>query len=148
MLSYERLVAEHQEIESDAADLLQHAGRRPLDPAAIAKTRWSFSRKLLTHLTKEDLLLYPMLRRSPLPEVAALAERAIDDVGGLGDAVKDYMRRWTSDSMTADPDGFERDTQHLVAALRDRILREESQLYRHIPGAPAEPKVDGRARAA
>lgn len=148
MLSYERLMAEHMEIEIGAADLLLHAGRRPLDPTAIAKTRWSFSRKLMAHLTKEDLLLYPMLRRSPLPEVAALAERSVEESGGLRDAVKDYMRRWTSDSMAADPDGFERDTHVLLAALRERILREESQLYRHIPGAPASAKVDGRSLAA
>ena len=148
MIAYDTLVAEHLEIEIGAADLLLHAGHRPLDPIAIANSRWSFSRKLMAHLAKEDLLLYPMLRRSPQAEDAALAQRSIEEVGGLCDAFKDYMRRWTSDAMVADPDGFERDTQGLVAALRDRIQREESQLYRHIPGAPAEPKVDGRAQAA
>ena len=148
MLSYERLVAEHLEIEIEAADLLHHAGHRPLDPTAIANSRWSFSRKSMAHLAKEDVLLYPMLRRNPVAEVAALAAEAAGDVGGLRDAFKDYMRRWTSDGIAADPDGFDRDTRAIVAALRERVLREESQLYPHIPGAPAAAKVDGRVRAA
>jgi len=148
MLSYDTLVAEHIAIETTAADLLLHAGQRPLDTAAIATTRWTLSRTLLAHLAKEDLLLYPMLRRSPVVAVADLARRSAEEVGGLSDGFKAYMRRWSGEAIARDPDGFERDTRTLVAALRDRVRHEESQLYRHIPGAATAPKVDGRARAA
>lgn len=148
MLDYDTLVAEHLDIETTAADLLHHAGHRPLDAAAVATARWSLSRKLLAHLAKEDLLLYPMLQRSKVAGIADLARHSAQEVGGLCEAFKAYMRRWTGEAIAADPDGFERETRGIVAALHDRILREESQLYRHIQGAPAAPKVDGGARAA
>ncbi|WP_294324179.1 hemerythrin domain-containing protein [uncultured Sphingomonas sp.] len=148
MLSHDTLVAEHLDIETTAADLLLHARQRPLDPVAVATARWSLSRKLLAHLAKEDLLLYPMLRRSPAAAVADLARRSAEEVGGLADGFKAYIRHWTSEAIAGDADGFERDTQAVLAALHARILHEESQLYRHIPGAPASPKVDGSARAA
>ncbi len=148
MLSYDTLVAEHIAIETIAADLRFHAGQRPLDTAAVATARWMLSRTLLPHLAKEDQLLYPMLQRSPVAEVADLTRQAALEGGGLSDRFKAYMRRWTSDAIACDPDGFDRDTQAILAALHDRILREESQLYRHIPGAMAVPKVDGGARAA
>ncbi len=148
MLSHDTLVTEHIAIETIAADLRLLAGQRPVDTAAIASTRWMLSRTLLAHLAKEDRLLYPMLQRSPVAEVADLARQSVEETGGLSDGFKDYMRRWTGDAIARDLDGFERATQAILTVLHDRIRREETQLYRHIPGAAAAPKVDGGARAA
>lgn len=148
MLSHDTLVAEHIAIETIAADLRHLAGQRPLDTVAVARTRWMLSRTLLAHLAKEDLLLYPMLQRSAVAEVANLARRSAEEIGGLSDGFKAYMRRWTSEAIARDLDGFERATQAILAALHARIRREETQLYRHIPGTAAAPTVDGGARAA
>ncbi|MEH3039970.1 MAG: hemerythrin domain-containing protein [Sphingomonas paucimobilis] len=148
MLDPDNLLSEHLAIEGIAADLTHHAAQRPLDAAAVAKTRWALSRQLLAHLAKEDRLLYPRLQRSPDAAVAALADRFAAELGGLSDAFKQYMRHWTAESIATDADGFERDTHAVLHALRNRIHHEESELYRHIPRAPAAAKVDASARAA
>ena len=148
MLDPDCLLGEHLAIEAIAADLVHHAGQRPLDTVAVAQTRWALSRHLLAHLAKEDSLLYPRLQRSPDTQVAALAHRFAAELGGLSDAFKQYMRHWSAERIAADADGFERDTHIVLSALQDRIHREESELYRHIPGAAAAAKVDAGARAA
>ncbi len=148
MLRADRLILEHLELASIAADLLRHAEARPIDPAAIATTRWSLSRQLLAHLATEDRLLYPMLRRSPDQATAALADRFAAELGGLAEMFKDYMRHWTAERMACDPDGFERDTRALSTQLDERIRREEAELYRHIPDPQMVAKVDVAARRA
>jgi len=148
MLRADRLILEHMELASVAADLLCHAQARPIDPAAVAMARWSLSRQLLAHLATEDRLLYPMLRRSPDPRTAALADRFATELGGLADTFKAYMRHWTAERIARDADGFERDTRTLSAQLDERIRREEAELYRHIPDTRTAAKVDVAARGA
>ena len=148
MLSAERLILEHLQLASVAADLLHHAEARPIDPASVATARWSLRRQLLAHLATEDRLLYPMLRRSPDRTTAELAERFATELGGLADTFKDYMLGWTPERMQRDPDGFERDTHALFERLGERIRREEAELYRHIPDMRTVAKVDVAARRA
>jgi len=148
MLRADRLILEHMQLASIAADLLAHAAARPIDPASIAASRWSLSRQLLAHLATEDRVLYPMLRRSPDRATAALADRFAAELGGLADTFKDYMRHWTAERLARDPDGFERDTRGLSAWLDERIRREEAELYRHIPDMRTVATVDVAARGA
>lgn len=148
MLSADRLMHEHLELAAAAAELLRHATVRPVDPAAIATARWSLSRQLFAHLATEDLLLYPMLRRSRDAATARLAERFAAELGGLADGFRDYMRRWDAERIGRDPEGFERETRTLAEQLGERIRREETELYRHIPDARTAPKVDVGVRAA
>ncbi len=148
MLRADRLILEHMELASIAADLLRRAEARPIDLTSIAASRWSLSRQLLAHLATEDRLLYPMLRRSPDRAAAALADRFANELGGLADTFKDYMRHWTAERIMHDPDGFERDTRALSKQLDERIRREEAELYRHIPDMRTVAKVDVAARRA
>ncbi|PXA91856.1 cation-binding protein [Nostoc sp. 3335mG] len=148
MLRADRLILEHLQLASTAADLLRHAEARPIDPAGIATARWSLSRQLFAHLAKEDRLLYPLLRRSPDRATAALADRFAAELGGLADRFREYMCRWTAERIARDPDGFERDTRALSMQLDERIRREEAELYRHIPAMQAVATVDVAARGA
>ncbi|MDJ0278338.1 hemerythrin domain-containing protein [Sphingomonas sp. 2R-10] len=140
-LRRETLVAEHAELLAVIGDLLRHAARRPQPVADIAQLRWRLSRLLLAHLAKEDRLLHPMLQRGGDPVAAALSHRFEEEMGGLSDGFKAYMQDWDAQRIAADPGGFETATRSLATALSDRIRREETQLYRHIP----TPKVDAGA---
>ncbi len=148
MIRRETLIDEHAAIEAVAADLLHHAAERPASIAAIARTRWQFSRLLLAHLAKEDRLLHPQLQRGGSPEAADLSRRFEAEMGGLAEAFKRFMTTWDGDRIAADPDAFERDALTIVTALSARIHREETQLYRHIPAPPDPREVDAAARRA
>jgi len=140
-LRRETLVEEHAELGAVVGDLRRRAALRPLPIADIAQLRWRLSRLLLAHLAKEDRLLHPMLQRAGNPVVAALSRRFEEEMGGLSDGFKAYMQDWDAPRIEAEPDAFETATRALAAALADRIHREETQLYRHIP----TPKVDAGA---
>ncbi|KQM59942.1 MULTISPECIES: hemerythrin domain-containing protein [unclassified Sphingomonas] len=141
-LERKTLVAEHVELGAVIGDLLHHAARRPPPIADIAQLRWRMSRLLLAHLAKEDRLLHPMLQRSGDPAVAALSRRFEAEMGGLSDGFKAYMQDWDAGRIEARPDAFEAASRALAAALADRIRREETQLYRHIPGDRTAGEVD------
>ena len=79
------------------------------------------------------------------PVAAALSRRFEEEMGGLADAFKAYMHDWNGQQIADDPDGFETATRGLAAVLADRIRREETQLYRHIPGATPPAEVDAGA---
>ncbi len=144
----ETLVEEHAGLIAIIGDLLRHAGHRPPPVAEIARLRWRLSRLLLAHLAKEDRMLHPMLQRGNDPAAAALSRRFEEEMGGLSDAFKAYMQDWDTARIEEDPGAFETASKALAAALADRIRREETQLYRHIPGEPAPAKVDAGNRAA
>ena len=143
-LRRETLVEEHAALGAVIGDLLRCAALRPLPFAELAQLRWRLSRLLLAHLAKEDRLLHPMLQRGADPVAAALSRRFEEEMGGLSDGFKAYMQDWDAPRIEAQPDAFETATRGLAAALADRIHREETQLYRHIPMA----KVDADARHA
>ncbi len=143
-LRRETLVKEHAELATVIGELVRHAARRPLSATDIAQLRWRLSRLLLAHLAKEDRLLHPMLQRGDDPVAAALSRRFEEEMGGLADGFKAYMQDWDAQQIADHPDAFETATKGFAATLSDRIRREETQLYRHIP----TPKVDASASAA
>jgi iron-sulfur cluster repair protein YtfE (RIC family) len=136
------LIAEHAELGAMLGDLLRHAARRPPPIADIAQVRWRMSRLLLAHLAKEDRLLHPLLQRSGDPAAVRLSQQFEAEMGGLSDAFKAYMQDWDAGRIEADPAAFEAASRALAAVLADRIRREETQLYRHIPAAPPARTVD------
>jgi hypothetical protein len=148
MLDRKTLVDEHMALEAMAIDLSLHAQARPLDRGEIARTRWRLGRMLLAHLAQEDSVLHPLLQRGPCPVAAAMSRQLAHEMGGLADGFKAYIADWDGERMDADPDGFERATCDLVAALSDRIRVEETQLYRHIPDVTRPRTVDVGVRRA
>ncbi|PZT93153.1 MAG: hypothetical protein DI625_11290 [Sphingomonas sp.] len=144
-LTRETLVDEHAELTAVIGELVEQAAQRPLPASAVAPLRWRLSRLLLAHLAKEDRLLHPLLQRGGDPVAAALSRRFEEEMGGLADAFKAYMHDWNGQQIADDPDGFETATRGLAAVLADRIRREETQLYRHIPGATPPAEVDAGA---
>ncbi len=132
MLSRANLSQEHAELAGLAAALGAQAQADRPTVVGVAGVRWELTRKLLLHLAKEDKLLYPKLRSGPDPVAARLAERFSEDMGGLAQAYNAYIANWSATRMEAEWPAFCAETQAIVAALTDRIAREERELYRHI----------------
>ncbi len=88
------------------------------------------SGKLKAHLSKEDNELYPDLLASGDPKMTEMAEAFQSEMGGLSQAFEDYMATWRSiEAIEDDPDGFIRASEAVIDALRDRINRENRELY-------------------
>ena len=94
---------------------------------------------LIAHLKAEDWALYPQLMASDDPEIAATAKAFSEEMGGLSAAFATYAERWNALSIDGDWQGFRDESEVIIAALTDRITRENCELY---------PLVDRLDRAA
>lgn len=102
------------------------------DPASVADvlaTLEAFSAELAEHLEQEDGHLYPAMMASDDAALAVLAKRYRAEMGGITDLFHLYRRRWTAETIRADPPRFARETGLLLEGLVDRVQRENEDLY-------------------
>lgn len=86
--------------------------------------------KLTVHLAMEDKVLYPTLLNSGRKEAADLAQRYMDEMGGIKQAFSAYLATWPSGgAIQKDAAGFITQTKGIVAAIGKRIKAEEGHLY-------------------
>jgi hemerythrin-like domain-containing protein len=121
---------EHREL-LDLLGQLSNAIARPEPPpqAQLFDLRMKICGTLIGHLKTEDWTIYPMLAAHPDAAVAAKARRFSDEMGGLASAFADYSRRWTTLTIESNWSGFRSETAEIIKALRQRIEREEAELY-------------------
>ena len=84
---------------------------------------------LIAHLKGEDWALYPRLMESGDADIAATAKAFSDEMGGLAAAFGVYSQRWDAMSIQGNWDGFCSESKDIIAALTERILRENRELY-------------------
>jgi hypothetical protein len=80
---------------------------------------------MLAHLSLEDSRLYPALQAHP--STSALARRYANEMQQLTPALLAFFDAYHEGS--AEPDAFARSLEQMLAVLRQRIRREEHQLY-------------------
>lgn len=86
--------------------------------------------KFSVHLAMEDESLYPSLHEHPDEMVRTVAGHFMDEMGGMSDKFKRYMNTWKmSHSIINDPKEFIRQTERLMDMIKNRIERENSELY-------------------
>lgn len=129
MMTRELLSKEHREIDALARELLGVVARTQRPEQGLASLRWRLNHILMVHLVKEDQLLYPALRKSNNPDIAAIAIKFSAEMGGIAKQFIEYMQVWNEASIKADWPGFCSDTRSLLTALRERVRREERDLY-------------------
>lgn len=83
---------------------------------------------LLAHLKLEDWALYPRLIESGEADIAAAGQMFKDEMGGLAPAFLAYSNKWTAGSIGADWPGYCADTRAILAALTNRLTRENREL--------------------
>ena len=84
---------------------------------------------LISHLKAEDWVLYPPLLESDDPQVAGVARRFVDEMGGLAQAFTMFVERWDALAIEADWPRYQREARGIVEALSGRIVRENRELY-------------------
>lgn len=129
MLERATLSREHHDLAVLADAISAQVDAAQPDFEALGALRWRFSRILLAHLAKEDKLLYPQLRQDDRPAAGAIAARFSREMGDLARAFTDYVEDWPVKRAQADWSGFATATRGILHALRNRIQREEAELY-------------------
>ncbi|CAA7624968.1 EAL domain-containing protein [Magnetospirillum sp. SS-4] len=101
-----------------------------LDPGAVATILRELFGKFSIHLALEDRLLYPKLRSWPVPHLQAIADRFEVEMGGMKAEFDRYRRTWPGpQAISRDPARFVAETSTVLAALEQRINREDADLY-------------------
>jgi hypothetical protein len=135
-----RFVAQHAEIVRLAGELLAL-----LDPAALAADPTMARRALATlggrlriHAAMENEALYPRLFGCGVPDVERKARELYDSFGGLYEQFTQHARKWSEAAAIArTPAAFADETASILARLRQRIAREDAELY------PMADRLDG-----
>ncbi|HEX4739107.1 MAG TPA: hemerythrin domain-containing protein [Allosphingosinicella sp.] len=100
----------------------------PPPPMALFELRHALVSILLAHLKLEDWALYPRLIGSGDAEISSVGETFKDEMGGLAPAFLAYSEKWTAPSIAADWAGYCKDTQAILDALMNRLVRENREL--------------------
>lgn len=139
---------DHAELESMVREFRRMlAAAKPPRGIDLVDFRQAFSRRILAHLHREDMLLYPCLLKSRQPYVASMAEAFLHEMGGLLDAYKAWALQWPTERALADWANFGAETDLLLDALICRIEKENRKLYPLLEhGARPLPSGDDPAR--
>lgn len=88
--------------------------------------------QLTVHLKLEDEWLYPKLLEHQDEKIKAMAQRFVDEMGGIGQTVADYKQKWiiATSAIKQDPAGFIKETKEVFSALAHRIEIENNVLYK------------------
>ena len=95
-----------------------------------SKARTSLSNvvgKARVHLAMEDQSLYP--DAFSREQTRVMAQSYQREMGDLAASLIDFSRRWTLAAMESEPASFCQEATQIFKALRERIQREETELY-------------------
>lgn len=127
-----------QMLRDEHVELLALAGKIPplLETTgtghgtALRETLVQINARLGLHLALEDKDVYPALAQSNRPEVASVAKRFIEEMGGIGAAFKDYLKKYpNAATIESQWNAFKAETMGVLKVIGSRIEREEKELY-------------------
>ncbi len=130
----------HEELRAIATriEALLDAGAVAADSRPIAAVVRELFGKFAVHLAIEDNSLYPRYRGHADARLRDTAARFQTEMGGLGERFDAYRRAWPGPlAIARDPAAFVAETARVLAALKERVGREEAQLYELIDRAVA-----------
>lgn len=132
ILPTQRFRTQHDEIGA-IVGRIEAILRNPTGHTRAQEIRQAFSElsaKLRLHLALEDDVLYPRLARHDDAEVRALAVKYQTEMGGIRQTYEDFLAQWVhSGKLVTEYSAFQTALSGLFAALKDRIHRENTQVY-------------------
>lgn len=124
---------QHEEVRTLVARLESRLTVRAITNEAetvVSVARELFG-KFAVHLAIEDATLYPRLTRHADGNLRRTATRFEQEMGGLKQRFEDYRHQWPGPTaISQDVAGFLADSRAVLAALKERIGREDAELYR------------------
>lgn len=104
-----------------------------MDAAETALRISRLAGKLKIHMLEEDKFLYPELLNHPDYEVKMMANQYISEMGSLAEEYARFKTKYnTPGKILADPDTFISEAKTILRALKNRISKEDNELYAFI----------------
>ena len=128
MMDMVALRAQHEQISLTARQLAQATSNSSI-PQSVAALRWPLARQLIAHLALEDRILYPAMQQSPDLTARKTAAQLQSETGALADRFTRYMADWSDDRIAREWPAFCAETRLILAALAERVDRENRTLY-------------------
>lgn len=128
----------HQELRAIAAriEVLLDASAIAADPNAVAGVVRELFGKFSVHLAIEDNSLYPRTKAHADARLREVAHRFEAEMGDLSQRFDAYRKSWPGPlAIARDPALFASETRAVLVALKERVGREETQLYDLIDAA-------------
>lgn len=122
------LRAEHAEIVR-LADRLLAAIDAERPPPELPGIRRQLRQALDDHFRHEDWIVYPWVFAWAEEPAAEAARRLYCDTADLGGAILTHVNRWTQARAEAGWTAYGEEVRRLIGRLKERIVREESELY-------------------
>ncbi|RHX81493.1 hemerythrin HHE cation-binding domain protein [Leptospira yasudae] len=90
----------------------------------------SFCARLKLHINVEENLIYPKIKESGVENSLSIAEEYKKRTMELKSSFKTYHSKWLLPSSILENEAqFREDTEKLILALRERIRKEENEIY-------------------
>lgn len=124
----ETLCEQHAELRALAVRYEDELAMATPDPTALAKCRWTLARLISTHTAYERMHLYPVLEAVG-GNAAELGRVYAAEMVDLGTQLENHVRKWTLDAILSDWVNYSQSTRALMATLKARMDREESEAY-------------------
>ena len=127
-----KLSEQHVEIMAIADDIVNALGSTATLEGATAGLGLigKLEQLLEVHLLIEDDLIYPSLRKSKNTSVRQAASLFEIELGGIRKAFGNYLAEWSvAEKIVAEHARFTTDSNALLQALRNRISREDEELF-------------------
>ena len=126
------LYREHKEILETIKNIETFLNKESIlnETQELINTTGTFSGLIRVHLAREDKNLYPKLLGSKDEKIQSIAKSFQEEMGGIGEVFKKYLVSWnSSDFIKENPEEFIKETEEIFLALKNRIKREENELY-------------------
>lgn len=135
MINLENMIRQHNSIMEEVK-FIDEEVKKQKDKINVAETVLHINRlagKLKAHLIEEDRFLYPDLLQCKDKEIKLMAQQYIDEMGDLAESYTNYKTAFhISTKIKSEIDLFIMETKKILSALKKRMEKEDSQLYRII----------------
>ena len=122
---------QHEVIKNNATQLANIIRAKKLkeNTHSAEKIVKKLLREITSHLKIEDEKVYPALESHSDPRVRKIAWAFKNEMGQMAPKVVTWGERWSSSRISSEPDAFINETRGIFQVLKNRIEREERELY-------------------
>lgn len=126
---WRRLIDEQHRVCTFAEELTSLLGRaEPVDPADLARARWSFASRLMQHLAAKERHIYAKLEHDGRPEVATYFSNSKNDLLSRFQGYVRHMETWPTSQALAQWAAYRPKAIAVVDLFIIRLKREEGEL--------------------
>ena len=148
-MTFQKLIAEHEAIESLAHALIRMSVGAPR-PHAAAEMLEELSQLVRDHLAEEDAMIYAVVERANGGRHHSAAAMSAETFEALKEDWGQYLYRWDHQHLVDDWRRFGTETVAMLERLNERVAAETAVLYslavHHDLLAPGDSRPEPRPR--